>query len=156
MGTSNRLFPSHDPNRIDFVGLQYENVEGQIHARGFEAQASYNGIVGTYTYTQGNNLFDVPNHAYGVSYRQAVGKGKVHASWEYTGPRDILLFDPVQFNVAQLEEDGHHAVSLYLEYPINNRTDVYVRVNNALGEDYREGGFRTPGTEVYGGVRVKL
>jgi len=54
------------------------------------------------------------------------------------------------------KNEAHTTVDLVLSYRVSERVELYGRVDNLFDEKYKENGFPSPGTFVFGGVRAAL
>jgi vitamin B12 transporter len=82
---------------------------------------------------------------------------------EYTSMTNAFRFvanyrlsrDAIDFGGVPL--DDYEVLDLSLAYAINERFELYGRIQNAADEEYREViGHNTPGRETYAGVRLRL
>ena len=147
-------------NKIDFFGFSYSNREGVDSNRGVELfyeQYLADGLSfrTSYTYTEGDNLVDVPESLWDASLRYAKGKWVGNVRTRYVSDHRILAFNLDDFTVGNINEEGHFTVDATIAYKIKPNIEIYVRAENLLSEDYHEGGYRTPGARVYGGITWK-
>ena len=63
--------------------------------------------------------------------------------------------DPVAF--VTKKADDYAVVDLKGSYRIDDRLEIFARVENLLDEDYEDVlGFNTPGISGFGGIRLRL
>ena len=144
-------------NKISFRGLSYANQDGVDSNRGIEVYLERYLLDGlsirtSYTYTEGDNLVDVPESLWDVSLRYAKDKWIANVRTRYVSDHKIMAFNMDDFTVDTLTEKGRFTLDSTISYKIKPDVEVFVRVENLLGEDYNEGGYRTPGARVYGGI----
>lgn len=148
-------------NKIDLFFPMYKNFNGMDHSDGVESFAKYKinnnlSVKTAYTYTAGNHLWDVPQNQ--VSATLDADYGKIHGSFEslYSGRRKIRVFDNDTFAVDTLGESSDITFSGKFSYDINKNVSIYLRGENIFNEKYLDGGYRTPGTRVYGGAVISF
>ena len=160
--TFGSTFFRHDyTNKIDFVGSGYRNVEGQEHTFGFESflSAAISENISarvSHTHTEGSRLFDIPEDQFAGSITADFGKLHGEISGLIVGDHRILVFNEDTWMVDQLGEEGNVTFNAKISYDLNKNTTLYIRGENILGEDYTDGGFRTPGARVYGGAVISF
>ena len=157
INTGITFFQSSIRNKIDFAGFSYSNVEGTDSTNGVELfyeQYLADGLSfrTSYTFTEGDNLVDVPESLWDASLRYAKGKWVANVRTRYVSDHRILVFNLDDFTVGNINEEVRFTVDATVAYKIRPNLEVYVRAENLLSEDYNEGGYRTPGARVYGGV----
>ena len=70
---------------------------------------------------------------------------------------DFLNFFTNGFVAERTELDSYVLVNIGANYQVTENVDLYLRVENLFDEDYEEViGFATPGSSVYGCVRIRL
>lgn len=155
-------FFRHDlKNKIDFLGLAYENVDGADHTEGLESWLSYKpnkefDLRLTDTWTKGNSLVDIPNQQFSASAGHSFGKFKLNLSGVYKGSHRIRVFDSDTFLIDTMSEKGHYEFDGKLSYSPDENMEIYLRGENLTDEKYYEGGYRTPGARVFVGTSVRF
>lgn len=146
-----------------FTGF-YRNV-GRVLTSGVEMSARLNfdddtTLTGSYVYTlprnqdTGQTLLRRPYHkaAVGINRRLACGRGNVGASLNYVGSR----FDYDQF-FTRTTLDEYYLVKVTGSYELRDWCELFVRVDNALDENYQEvWGYNTAPLSAFGGVNIRL
>ena len=144
-------------NKIDFVGLRYENVDGVDSTHGVELFLEKYLMDGlsfrtSYTYTDGDNLVDIPGSVWDASIRYKKDKWTANVKTRYEISHTMMVFNLDDFTVGRIEEDGHFGVDATVAYKLKPDLEVYLKAENLLGSDYTVGGYKTPGARVYGGI----
>lgn len=147
------------------------NAAGESERSGLELSANYQVDANTYvafeyTYTDadepGGEEVRRPQHKASINAaRQLLGeKLRLTAGLIYNGEQlnnDFRNFFTNGFVAERTELDSYVLVNIGATYQVNDNVDIYLRVENAFDEDYEEViGYATPGSSVYGGVRVRL
>mgnify|MGYP001576459518 CR=1 FL=1 len=150
-------FRNEVENKIDFVSFSYANVDGKDSSQGIELFFERYIIDGlsfrtSYTYTEGDNLVDVPESLWDASLRYAKDKWVANVRTRYVSDHKILAFNLDDFTVDKVNEEGYYTVDITVSYKVKPNIELYMRGENILSSDYHVGGYRTPGTRVYGGV----
>jgi len=148
-------------NRIDFPMFRYENIDGPYRTEGLELvyERFFFGSALfrlAYTLTDGENLIDIPEHNVQASLRVHKGKWNASVRATYKGEHRINVFNLDTFMVDTPMEEGYVRVDVTVGYEVKDGLEIYVRGSNVFSEDYLDGGYRQPGTEVYGGVKWKV
>ena len=155
------VFYNKIDNLIDFVGSGYSQVLGESTTKGLELSGAFAlsdavSLMGSYTYTasadaSGNQLVRVPEHdlalgiAADLSARLALGFEVNH--------------------VAGRADDGfpsrampdYTVANATLNYGLNDRTDLYLRVENLFDKEYQtSAGYATSDRALYFGVRASF
>ncbi len=91
-----------------------------------------------------------------VNYRFLEGAANVNLGVDYNSRQKDLAFDEM-FNSSPVTLDGTTLVNLAASYQVNDRIQVYGRIDNLLDEDYEEvwtyGSLRRAG---YLGMKVSF
>ncbi len=95
-----------------------------------------------------------------LSYRFADQRGWAWLGIAHNGDRvdnDFRNFFTNGFIAEKTEIDGYTLLNVGAGYQVNERFEVYGRVENLLDEDYQETiGYNTPGRGLFGGVRLSF
>ena len=147
------------------------NVSGDSERSGFELAASYQAGENTfvsfeYTYTDadepGGEEVRRPKHKGSLNVAQQLLNDRLRLTGGvvYNGEQrdnDFRNFFTNGFVAERTELDSYVLVNIGANYQVTDNVDVYLRVENLFDEEYEEViGFATPGSSVYGGVRIRL
>jgi vitamin B12 transporter len=138
---------------------------------GVEAAATFNltdnlSFGGSYTYTDstendrsGNDVRELrrPRHngSLNTSYRFLDERANLRLVADYGGTSTDIFFPPFPAPSEIVSLESHWLLDLTASYDINQDTNIFVRANNLLDEDYEQVyGYRTPGRSAYVGVRL--
>ena len=155
------LFGSKISNQIDFVGSTYENVEGDFRTDGYEAFIEHFFLGSavlrlSYTRTNGKSLIDIPKHEGGIALRIQRKKWNASLRGTFKDEHVITAFNIDTFTADKIKEEGHVVFDATAGYFVRPNVEVFARIENLFSEDYLEGGYRQPGTKVYGGVKITV
>jgi vitamin B12 transporter len=143
------------------------NDPGVSPRQGVEALLSYSplpgfSISGTYTYTDARTAAGLEE------VRRPPHSGSLDLTWHFWEDKASLKLGAA-FNGAMQDDDfrtfpsprvrlsGYTLLNAVLSYRINDRTEVYARVQNALDQDYQEVfGIRGQPLSAYAGIRMTL
>ena len=159
-----------DPDTFLFTAA---NIDGDSTRQGVEASATLNltenlSFGGSYTYTDsaendglGNDVQELrrPRHTGSLStgYRFLDDRANLRLVADYGGTSTDIFFPPFPAPSEIVALDSHWLLDLTASYDINRNTNVFVRANNLLDEDYEQVfGYRTPGRSAYAGIRVSF
>jgi vitamin B12 transporter len=159
-----------DPDTFLFTAV---NIDGDSRRQGVEASATFNladnlSVGGSYTYTDsteddgsGNDVRELrrPRHSGSLnsSYRFMDGKARLGLVADYGGTSTDIFFPPFPAPSEILSLENHWLLYFTASYDINQHTNVFMRANNLLDEDYEQVfGYGTPGRSVYAGVRLSF
>ena len=159
-----------DPDTFLFTA---ENSDGDSTRKGIEASATFNlsdqlSFGGSYTYTDSTESDSVngdvqelrrPRHSgsLNTSYRFFDERAIVMVVADYGGSSTDIFFPPFSAQSEIVSVDSLWLLDLTASYDINQITNVFVRVNDLLDEDYEQVfGYQTSGRAVYAGVRVSF
>ncbi len=157
-----------DPDTFLFTA---ENIDGDSVRMGVEAAATFNltdnlSFGGSYTYTDstendrlGNDVRELrrPRHngSLNTSYRFLDERANLRLVADYGGTSTDIFFPPFPAPSEIVSLESHWLLDLTVSYDINQDTNIFVRANNLLDEDYEQVyGYRTPGRSAYVGVRL--
>ena len=157
-----------DPDTFLFTA---ENIDGDSVRTGVEAAATFNltdnlSFGGSYTYTDstendgsGNDVRELrrPRHngSLNTSYRFLDERANLRFVADYGGTSTDIFFPPFPAPSEIVSLESHWLLDLTASYDINQDTNIFVRANNLLDEDYEQVyGYRTPGRSAYVGVRL--
>jgi vitamin B12 transporter len=157
-----------DPDTFLFTA---ENIDGDSVRMGVEAAATFNltdnlSFGGSYTYTDstendrsGNDVRELrrPRHngSLNTSYRFLDERANLRLVADYGGTSTDIFFPPFPAPSEIVSLESHWLLDLTASYDINQDTNIFVRANNLLDEDYEQVyGYRTPGRSAYVGVRL--
>jgi len=157
-----------DPDTFLFTA---ENIDGDSVRTGVEAAATFNltdnlSFGGSYTYTDstendgsGNDVRELrrPRHngSLNTSYRFLDERANLRLVADYGGTSTDIFFPPFPAPSEIVSLESHWLLDLTASYDINQDTNIFVRANNLLDEDYEQVyGYRTPGRSAYVGVRL--
>jgi vitamin B12 transporter len=145
------------------------NLVGESTRDGIEVAATAKPtdrieISGSYTYLDAHEPDSTaeirrPAHSGSVhaALRFADGRGLFDIGAEYNGKMQDIVFDAFTFAPSTTTLDDFVLLKLAVQYDVDQRLQLFGRVENALDEDYEEVfSFNTPGIAAYGGVRVKF
>jgi vitamin B12 transporter len=149
----------HDEIYFDSVGFSgYLQSTGASSSKGFEVAAYVplgHGLrlIANWTDNDAKDLAGEPRLRrpkdlanVGLMYQAMSQRLELIASYR-------LARDAVDVGGARL--DDYNVVDLSASYSINDRLEIYGRIENATNEDYQEvAGYNTAGRSVYGGVRL--
>jgi len=157
-----------DPDTFLFTA---ENIDGDSIRKGAEAAATFNvtenlSFGGSYTYTDstqndgsGNDVRELrrPRHSgsLNTSYRFLDERANFRLVADYGGTSTDIFFPPFPLPSEIVSLESHWLLDLTASYDINQDTNIFVRANNLLDEDYEQVyGYRNPGRSAYVGVRL--
>ncbi len=143
---------------FDFDTSTYQQIDGTTKTKGIELSGQYAvtdrvTVFGAYTYTDaetdGERLIRVPRHDLIVG-ADAQFTDALSGSIEIQHVADTLD----GFGTPEALDD-YTLLGLSLAYDVTEQAEVFVRVENALDEEYQTVlGFNTPGAAVYVGLRT--
>jgi vitamin B12 transporter len=156
-----------DPDTFLFTA---ENSAGDSTRKGVEAAATLKlaenlSLGGSYTYTDseesnepGSDVRELrrPRHSGSLyaSYRYLDERANLTVAADYGGTSTDIFFPPFPAPSEIVSLASFWLLDLTASYDINQHTNVFVRANNLLDEDYEQViGYRTPGRSAYAGVR---
>ncbi len=159
-----------DPDTFLFTA---ENIDGDSIRKGVEAAATFNvtenlSFGGSYTYTDstekdglGGEVRELrrPRHSgsLNTSYRFLHERANLTVVVDYNGTSTDIFFPPFPVPSEIVSLESHWLLDLTASYYINQSTNIFVRANNLLDEDYEQVfGYRPPGRSAYAGVRVSF
>lgn len=165
------VFYTEIEDLIDFDGAAtacgsgfgcYDQVPGLTVSQGMELSGAYDltervTVNGSYTYTDaetdGARLARVPRHDLVLGAEADLTDG-----WSATGEiRHVADIEPSAFAPADNKVGDHTLVNLGVGYEVSETSELYLRVENALDEDYETaGGYNTPGRAVFAGLRASF
>lgn len=148
-----------------------ENLTGESSRRGVETAARLMAAENlefnaSYTYTDstaedaaGRSVQELrrPRHSasLGAHYRFANQRASISVVADYGGNRADRFFPPFPLPPEIVTLGAHWLVDLAASYRVVGQTTVYVRVTNALDDEYEQVfGFRTPGRSAFVGIRT--
>ena len=157
-----------DPDAFLFTA---ENIDGDSIRKGVEAAATFNlaenlSFGGSYTYTDstendrsGNDVRELrrPRHSGSLngSFRFLDERAKLTVVADYGGTSTDIFFPPFPLPPEIVSLDSFWLLGLTASYDISQNTNIFVRANNLLDEDYEQVyGYRTPGRSAFVGVRL--
>ncbi len=157
-----------DPDTFLFTA---ENIDGDSIRKGVEAAATFNltenlSFGGSYTYTDstendssGNDVRELrrPRHSGSLngSFRFQDERAKLTVVADYGGTSTDIFFPPFPLPPEIVSLESFWLLGLTASYDINKNTNIFVRANNLLDEDYEQVyGYRTPGRSAFLGVRL--
>ena len=157
-----------DPDTFLFTA---ENIDGDSIRKGVEAAATFNltenlSFGGAYTYTDstendssGNDVRELrrPRHSGSLngSFRFQDERAKLTVVADYGGTSTDIFFPPFPLPPEIVSLESFWLLGLTASYDINHNTNIFVRANNLLDEDYEQVyGYRTPGRSAFLGVRL--
>jgi len=145
------------------------NLAGESTRDGIEVTATAKPtdrieINGTYTYLDAHEPDSTaeirrPAHSGSINaaLRFAGDKGLFNVGAVYNGKMQDIVFDAFTFAPSTTTLDDFVLLKLAVQYDVDQRLQLFGRIENALNEDYEEVfSFNTPGIAAYGGVRVKF
>jgi len=140
---------------VDRVDTRGAELGAGLEAGAFSASANYTWLDAINTspgdFAQGNRLARRPQHAFNAAASYAWPFGLV------TGA-NVRIVGP-SFNDAGNTQriDGYIVADLRVSYPLDERVELYGRVENAFDEEYETvSDYGTLPRVVYGGVRLRL
>ena len=159
-----------DPGAFLFTAV---NVEGISIRKGLEMSATLNltqnlSFGGSYTYTDsterdglGGDVRELrrPRHSgsLNASYLFLDERANLTVVADYNGSSTDIFFPPFPAPSEIVSLENYWLLDLTASYYINHNTNIFVRANNLLDEDYEQVlGYRTPGRSAYAGVRVSF
>jgi len=159
-----------DPDTFLFTA---ENVDGASTRKGLEMSATLNftenlSFGGAYTYTDstekdglGGDVRELrrPRHSGSLnsSYRFLDERANLIVVADYGGTSTDIFFPPFPAPLEIVSLESYWLLDLTASYYINQNTNIFVRGNNLLDEDYEQVfGYRTPGRSAYAGFRVSF
>ena len=148
-------------NRIDFVGMSYANVPGDLTTYGYEAfyeqfLFGFASLRLSYTRTIQPGLIDISPNMYEATFRIDRKKWKLFTGISYRDEHSINLFNMSTFMVDKVTEDSRWTTQATLTYVINDNVSIYGRVENVLDEVYYDGGYKKDGFSAYAGVKISI
>jgi vitamin B12 transporter len=138
-----------------------------------EASAAYSltdnlSFGGSYTYTDstesnepGSDVRELrrPRHSGSLhtSYRFLDERANLNIVADYGGSSTDVFFPPFPAPPEIVSLESYWLLDLTASYAINPKTNVFVRANNLLDEDFEQVfGYRTPGRSAYAGIRLSF
>ncbi len=125
----------------------YHYVTGKIETKTGSKDTSY------------NNLLRRPKSAAGLHLSAGISKNFfVSSNLAVTGERKDAYFDNNSFSTVYTTLGAYALWDIYAEYGFcKNRLKVFADIRNITGSRYTEiSGFRTPGTNGFGGIRFSF
>ncbi len=163
----NEIVPTFDPNSF-LSGTA--NADGRSKRHGIELTASWRhaawlNVEANYTWLDASEpnvagraqVREVrrPRSSASLAARGEADRFSWGASLAYVGARRDTDFD--LFPAAIVRLDGYVLASLRLAYRVLPQVELYARVENGFGADYRDVvGYNTNGRTVHAGLRVAL
>ena len=147
-------------NMIDFVGMMYENVDGERRTHGFEGYyerfllGCLSARVG-FTHQDSNRVGVPDNKVYG-SLSAIKGKWNGRFLVQWTDSKEYSIFNADTFLFENASEDGSVNASLTVGYQVKENVEVYGRIENLFDDTYTQDGFNQDGFGAFAGVKVKL
>jgi vitamin B12 transporter len=147
------------------------NTNGNSERRGVEVSASYSpqrhlSISADYTYTDADEPAGEevrrPQHAasLSVAYEIMGGRGRLAANAVFNGEMlddDFRRFFSNGFAPERTELDSYLLFNVNARYRVNQRLEVFVRVENLFDESYEEViSYAAPGRAIFGGARYRF
>jgi vitamin B12 transporter len=159
-----------DPDTFLFTA---ENSAGESTRKGVEASATVTltedlSFGGSYTYTDstesdgiGSDVRELrrPRHSgsLNASYRFLEERANLRIVADYGGSSTDIFFPPFPAPSEFVLLDSFWLLDLTASYDINRNTNIFVRANNLLDEEYEQVvGYRTPGRSAYAGIRLSF
>ncbi|MGI9304613.1 MAG: TonB-dependent receptor plug domain-containing protein [Gammaproteobacteria bacterium] len=160
-----------DPSIGEFGGFTAMNLSGESKREGLEFSLKAHPtdsltLGGSFTYTDstepdpatGERIREVRRparmFALNTNYRFANNRANINLGIEHNSRQGDFDFRSFPAQIATLDE--FTLVNIAGSYAINDYATAFVRVENALDEDYEEIlGFETPGAAAYAGVRIR-
>jgi len=153
-------------NMIDFLSMNYANIDGTIEIWGFEFSSSLkfsDKLSIRYAGTFLNSLKSVsdqpflrkPKYIHSAVFTISPLSGlAINASYSFVGPRDDVWFDAM-YNPHYVELDPYHKIDANIRYAFNEMLTVTVRGENLTDADYMDTyGYNTYGRSFFGGVEL--
>jgi len=146
-------FNRDETNFVDFVTVdpilfvfQYQNTTENFSASGVEIEVFKrlgNNITlsGNYSLTEADERFAVriPKHKANVNMGYTLKKKTFFGlSYQYTGDREDVFFDPITFESAETTLEGFGLLNFDVAHEISNNVKVFVNLSNILDESYEE------------------
>jgi Outer membrane cobalamin receptor protein len=151
------LFYTEIDDRIDWEGSGYNQVDGTTVSKGVELSADYAlsdaiSLYGNYTYThaktEGERDVRIPRH-------DLVLGANAELSDRFAGSLEVQHVADVIDSAVKL--DDYTLVNAGLSYNLNDKTQLYLRVENLTDEDYETvSGYNTPGRSAYLGLKASF
>ena len=140
----------------------YAQVPGTTSSKGLELSGTYVisetlAFYGNYTFTDADNsgppLARVPKHDLVLGLDATFGNGFTgNAEMQHVADITPSIYAPAGHKVGD-----YTLVNLGVGYDINDSVKAYLRLENALDEDYETaGGYNTPGRAAYFGIRASF
>jgi vitamin B12 transporter len=169
------LFDAELENEID--GFVYDpatfaytssNIDGVSERRGGELSAAGNiseslSISGAYTYTDSSTDDSVrevrrPRHTASINLGwQAADNLYLNTNVQFTGEQTDVYFPPFPEPSQVVVLGSHTLVNINLNYAASEKLDMYLKLENALDDDYEEVfGYQTLGFGASLGMRYSL
>ncbi|WP_273520868.1 TonB-dependent receptor plug domain-containing protein [Rhodosalinus sediminis] len=156
------LFYTEIDDRIGYEGGGYNQVDGTTVTQGLEISGVYDvtdrvTLTGSYTYTdteeEGETLARVPRHDLVLG-----ASADLSDKWSATGEiRRVADIEASEFAPADNKVGDYTLVNLGVGYDVTDTAELYLRVENALDEDYETaGGYNMPGRAVFAGLRASF
>ena len=159
-----------DPDTFLFTA---ENMDGDSTRKGVEAAATFNltenlSFGGSYTYTDskenntsGNDVRELrrPRHSgsLNTTYRFLDERAKLNVVADYGGTSTDIFFPPFPAASEIVSLESYWLLNVIVSYDINQNTNIFVRANNLLDEDYEQVfGYATLGRSALVGVRLSF
>ncbi|MBR9653132.1 TonB-dependent receptor plug domain-containing protein [Thalassovita aquimarina] len=140
----------------------YAQVPGTTVSKGVELAGQYDlndrvSVYGNYTYTDARNsgerLTRVPRHDLVLGVEAAIGN-RASGSLELQRTADIV---PSPYAPAGHKVGDYTLVNLSASYDVTDTAKAYLRIENALDEDYETaGGYNMPGRSFAFGLRAEF
>ena len=154
-------FISHIGNSIVLESAIYTNSEKEREAYGIESYYERFFRCGVsyrvnYTYTQGENLIDIPVHELGNSIIYTNGKFQGNVRVSYQSEKEYATFNLDTFMADKVAEEGGFLLGATASYEVNKNVEVYAKLVNLLDREYTDGGYQRHGMEAYAGVKITI
>ena len=162
-------FDNRIEDLINGAGPFVTNLDGQSTARGLELSlgshlANGLGITASYTYTDaegptGEALFRRPEHVASLIFNQTLmsNMANVNIAIRHVGKQQDFAFDPLTFQQSLVELDAFTLVNLNGSYKLNDRVELWGRVENVFDEIYEEVlGYGGIERGIYIGIKGRL
>ena len=150
-----------------------ENSVGNSTRKGVEASATFNltdnlSFGGSYTYTDstesngsGSDVRELrrPRHSgsLNTSYRFLEERANLSIVADYGGSSTDIFFPPFPAPSEIVRLESFWLLDVTAGYDINQNTNVFVRANNLLNEEYEQVlGYQAPGRSAYAGFRLSF
>lgn len=154
---------------IDGAGNTAVNLPGESKVQGVEFSLSAEPVdgltlAGQYTYTDsedpdGTQLIRRPRHTASLNagYRFLNDRATIDLGLDYNGDQRDFQFSNFFANRRMVTLDRYLKADISAAYRINDRVELFGRVENVLDEDYQDVyGFSNPGIGAFAGVKIRL